>query len=168
MRAVASAAARSRSAMATFAPSRTKMIAISLPMPLAAPVIRATLFSRRIETLLISPPKGQVSGADQQASFADLLKAMPTRPTQKATQSMMVAAVDVEDLAGDEAGGVVARKAQAAPTSSMSTSARAGALTLAFLEQLVELGDAEAARVKRAARARPRTRMPFGPSSAAR
>jgi len=42
--AAASAAARFRSAMATFAPSRAKVSAISLPMPLAAPVTIATLF----------------------------------------------------------------------------------------------------------------------------
>ncbi len=47
-RAVASADFRSRSAMATFAPSRAKMMAISLPMPLAAPVITATLSCKRM------------------------------------------------------------------------------------------------------------------------
>src|SRR5262249_12679411 len=46
-RAVASAAFRSRSAIASFAPSRAKTSAISLPMPLAAPVITATLSARR-------------------------------------------------------------------------------------------------------------------------
>src|SRR5215470_16044557 len=45
-RAVASAAFWSRSAIAIFAPSRAKMTAISLPMPLAAPVITATLSAR--------------------------------------------------------------------------------------------------------------------------
>ena len=42
--AVASAAALFRSAMATLAPSRAKVSAISLPMPLAAPVTMADLF----------------------------------------------------------------------------------------------------------------------------
>src|SRR5262249_2452876 len=46
-RAVASAAFRSRSAIAILAPSRAKTRAISLPMPLAAPVITATLSARR-------------------------------------------------------------------------------------------------------------------------
>src|SRR5262249_4644543 len=46
-RAVASAAFWSRSAIAIFAPSRAKTRAISLPMPLAAPVITATLSARR-------------------------------------------------------------------------------------------------------------------------
>src|SRR5215470_17118334 len=46
-RAVASAAFWSRSAIAILAPSRAKTRAISLPMPLAAPVITATLSARR-------------------------------------------------------------------------------------------------------------------------
>ncbi len=35
--------------MATMAPSRAKMAAISFPIPLAAPVTMATLFFRRME-----------------------------------------------------------------------------------------------------------------------
>src|SRR5215831_3737614 len=47
-RAVASAAFWSRSAIAIFAPSRAKTRAISLPMPLAAPVTTATLSLSRM------------------------------------------------------------------------------------------------------------------------
>src|SRR5262249_47307248 len=47
-RAVASAAAWLRSAIATLAPSRANTIAISLPIPLAAPVMMATLSCKRI------------------------------------------------------------------------------------------------------------------------
>src|SRR5262245_19763642 len=50
--AAASAPCWFRSAMTTLAPSRAKVRAISLPMPLAAPVTTATLFSRRIGFLL--------------------------------------------------------------------------------------------------------------------
>src|SRR5712691_11669448 len=46
--AVASAAFWLRSAITTRAPSRTKVLAISLPMPLAAPVTMATLSLRRM------------------------------------------------------------------------------------------------------------------------
>jgi hypothetical protein len=45
--AVALAALRSRSAMTDVAPSAAKRSAISLPMPLAAPVTIATLPSKR-------------------------------------------------------------------------------------------------------------------------
>ena len=41
----------SRSAMATLAPSRANMTAISLPMPLAAPVMMATLSFKRMKAL---------------------------------------------------------------------------------------------------------------------
>src|SRR5713101_4651154 len=50
--AAASAPAWFRSAMATLAPSRTKVRAISLPIPLAAPVTTATRFFRRMACLL--------------------------------------------------------------------------------------------------------------------
>ena len=94
--------------MATFAPSRTKVIAISLPMPLAAPVIRATLFSRRIKSSPNQPTERSSERRGRGASFADPLKAVPTRPTRKPPSvDDVVAAVDVEDLAGDQAGGVV-------------------------------------------------------------
>src|SRR5271165_1549392 len=46
-RAVASAASRLRSAMTGVPPSAAKRMAISLPMPLAAPVIMATFPSKR-------------------------------------------------------------------------------------------------------------------------
>src|SRR5690242_4785428 len=49
--AAASAPAWFRSAMATLAPSRRKVRAISLPMPLAAPVTTATRFLRRMMEL---------------------------------------------------------------------------------------------------------------------
>jgi hypothetical protein len=51
-RAVASAAFKSRSAIAIFAPSRAKRSAISLPMPLAAPVMIATLSCKRMDLVL--------------------------------------------------------------------------------------------------------------------
>src|SRR5499427_9223994 len=53
-RAVASAAFWSRSAMAILAPSRAKRRAISLPMPLAAPVITATLSARRARRAMLA------------------------------------------------------------------------------------------------------------------
>src|SRR5215472_14491227 len=43
-----------RSAMTMRAPSRAKSMAISVPMPLAAPVTMATLFSRRMALLPVS------------------------------------------------------------------------------------------------------------------
>src|SRR5437879_9033409 len=46
--AAASAAVLLRSAIITFAPSRAKACAISLPMPLAAPVTMATLSWKRL------------------------------------------------------------------------------------------------------------------------
>src|ERR1019366_7577714 len=49
-----SAPARSRSAMAILAPARAKVWAISLPIPLAAPVTTATLSLRRIGPISIS------------------------------------------------------------------------------------------------------------------
>src|SRR6185437_14807905 len=58
--AVASAPLRLRSAMATLAPSRRKVRAISLPMPLAAPVTTATRFLRR----MMSAPSAQIVVGD--------------------------------------------------------------------------------------------------------
>ena len=46
--------------MATFAPSRAKIIAISLPIPLAAPVMITTLSFRRTEILLNTWVSGEV------------------------------------------------------------------------------------------------------------
>src|SRR5438105_10907600 len=51
-RAAASAPSWRRSAMTILAPSPANVRAISLPMPLAAPVMTATLSSRRIDSLL--------------------------------------------------------------------------------------------------------------------
>src|SRR5882762_8651459 len=55
--AATSAPAWLRSPMTTLAPSRAKVRAISLPMPLAAPVTTATLFLRRMGTFPLILPQ---------------------------------------------------------------------------------------------------------------
>src|SRR6185437_8096095 len=71
-RAVSSAAAWLRSAMATFAPSRTNRAAISLPMPLAAPVTTATLSVRRIVIVPFERSPRPTMGLSEQIIVHDL------------------------------------------------------------------------------------------------